>query len=58
MKKRKAVPAAADTGTAAVTQLTLTVFRLNGTLLHWGDRLVEPLGLTSARWQMLSLIHI
>lgn len=58
MKKRDAVAAAADTGAAAVTQLTLTVFRLNGMLLHWGDRLVEPLGLTSARWQMLGAIAL
>ena len=40
-------------GPEAVTRLTLTVFRLNGVLLNWGDRLVEPLALTSARWQML-----
>ena len=44
--------------TAAVTQLALTVFRLNGALLHWGDQLVAPLGLTSARWQMLGAIHL
>lgn len=43
---------------ATVTRLTLTVFRLNGALLHWGDRLVEPLGLTSARWQMLGAIAL
>lgn len=43
---------------AAVTDLTLTVFRLNGALLHWGDRLVAPLGLTSARWQMLGAIAL
>lgn len=30
----------------------------NGLLLHWGDRLVEPLGLTSARWQMLGAIAL
>jgi DNA-binding MarR family transcriptional regulator len=47
-----------DAGTKAVTHLTLTVFRLNGMLLHWGDRLVEPLGLTSARWQMLGAIAL
>ncbi len=46
----------AAAGAEAVTHLTLTVFRLNGVLLHWGDRLVEPLGLTSARWQMLGAI--
>ncbi len=40
------------------TYLTLTIFRLNGVLLHWGDLLVEPLGLTSARWQMLGAIAL
>lgn len=47
-----------DRRTAAITQTALTVFRLNGELLHWGDRLVEPLGLTSARWQMLGAIAL
>ena len=36
----------------------LTVFRLNGRLLNWGDHLVAPLGLTSARWQMLGAIAL
>lgn len=58
MSKRDTTPAAADTQAEALTQLVLTVFRLNGTLLHWGDRLVEPLGLTSARWQMLGAIAL
>ena len=59
MNKRDAFPAAANAkGATAVTQLTLTVFRLNGALLSWGDRLVEPLGLTSARWQMLGAIAL
>lgn len=43
---------------AAVTQLTLAVFRLNGVLLNWGDQLVAPLSLTSARWQMLGAIAL
>src|SRR5690606_10658343 len=30
----------------------------NGVLLHWGDQLVAPLGLTSARWQMLGAIAL
>lgn len=42
----------------ALTQLTLTVFRLNGVLLQWGDSLARPLGLTSARWQMLGAIAL
>lgn len=42
----------------AITDLTLAVFRLNGVLLQWGDELVAPLGLTSARWQMLGAIAL
>ncbi|WP_236597218.1 MarR family winged helix-turn-helix transcriptional regulator [Paraburkholderia hiiakae] len=34
----------------------LDLFRLNNGLLTSGDRLVEGLGLTSARWQMLGAI--
>lgn len=47
-----------DAAAQAITHLTLAVFRLNGVLLHWGDRLVEPLGLTSARWQMLGALAL
>jgi len=43
---------------AAMSDISLTVFRLNAKLLQWGDRLVEPLGLTSARWQMLGAIAL
>lgn len=42
----------------AATELILEVFRLNGRLLAAGDRLVEPLGLTSARWQVLGAIAL
>lgn len=34
----------------------LELFRLNSRLLTAGDRLVAPLGLTSARWQILGTI--
>jgi DNA-binding MarR family transcriptional regulator len=34
----------------------LDFFRLNSLLLTAGDRLVAPLGLTSARWQILGAI--
>lgn len=51
-------PSPPDANTKAFTDLTLLVFRLNGVLLHWGDALVEPLGLTSARWQMLGAISL
>lgn len=39
-----------------ITDLVLEVFRLNGRLLAAGDALVEDLGLTSARWQVLGAI--
>lgn len=37
--------------------IMLDLFRLNSGLLTSGDRLVESLGLTSARWQMLGAIR-
>jgi DNA-binding MarR family transcriptional regulator len=40
----------------ALTGLLLTMFRANNLTLAWGDRLVAPLGLTSARWQILGAI--
>lgn len=40
----------------ALTSLMLDLFRLNSLLLTLGDRLVAPLGLTSARWQVLGAI--
>jgi DNA-binding MarR family transcriptional regulator len=39
-----------------LTDLILTLFRVNNRTLSWGDRLVAPLGLTSARWQVLGAI--
>ena len=41
-----------------VTEIILIVFRLNARLLEQGDRLVQPLGLTSARWQVLGAIAL
>ncbi|GAB3102237.1 MarR family winged helix-turn-helix transcriptional regulator [Lysobacter terrae] len=41
---------------AAISELILTVFRLNGRFLAAGDRLVEEFGLTSARWQVLGAV--
>ena len=41
---------------AALTDLILDLFRLNSLILREGDRLVAPLGLTSARWQILGAI--
>ena len=40
----------------ALTGLVLELFRLNSLLLTAGDRLVAPLKLTSARWQILGAI--
>lgn len=36
----------------------LSIFRLNARLLEQGDQLVAPLGLTSARWQVLGAIAL
>ena len=41
---------------AVVSELIISIFRLNGRLLTAGDALVEPYGLTSARWQVLGAI--
>src|SRR5258708_34573018 len=43
---------------AAVSELIVAVFRLNGRLLVAGDRLVASLGLTSARWQVPGAIAL
>ena len=41
-----------------LTELILTVFLANGELLLSGDKLVKPLGLTSARWQILGALAL
>ncbi|WP_454624091.1 MarR family winged helix-turn-helix transcriptional regulator [Bradyrhizobium cenepequi] len=51
-------PPSSDRETDALTQLILEVFRLNGSLIAAGDRLVADLGLTSARWQVLGAIAL
>ncbi|OJT25289.1 MarR family transcriptional regulator [Archangium sp. Cb G35] len=40
----------------AFTELVLEVFRLNGLALEAGERLTGPLGLSSARWQVLGVV--
>ncbi len=40
----------------AFTELVLEVFRLNGLALEAGERLAGPLGLSSARWQVLGVV--
>lgn len=52
MSKSKHSPAG-----AVMTELVLETFRLNGRLLASGDKLVQLLGLSSARWQVLGAIH-
>src|SRR5712691_4906458 len=42
----------------ALTDLILEVFRLHGLLLATGDRLTHPLGLSSARWQVLDALDL
>jgi hypothetical protein len=41
----------------AFTELILEIFQFNGRLLAAGDRLAKPLGLTSARWQVIGAIE-
>lgn len=40
----------------AFSDLLVEVFRVNGLLLSAGDRLAQPAGLTSARWQVLGVV--
>jgi DNA-binding MarR family transcriptional regulator len=42
---------------AALTDLILEVFRVNGNLLREGDRISRPAGQTSSRWQVLGAIE-
>ncbi len=41
-----------------LTDLVLTVFRLNGALTDWGDAFASVEGLSTARWQMLGAIAL
>lgn len=41
-----------------VTEVMLQVFRVNGRFLEKGDQLLEPLGLSSARMQVLGAIAL
>lgn len=40
----------------ALTSLILEIFRTNGQMLNAGNKLTEPYGLTSARWQVIGAI--
>lgn len=44
--------------TDQLTQVILSVFRLNGALTEWGDRFVLPEELTSTRWRMLGAVAL
>lgn len=39
-----------------LTEIMLLIFQINGRLLEKGDEMVAPLGLSSARWQVLGAI--
>ena len=39
------------------TEIVLEVFRVNRLLLDAGDALTAPVGLTSARWQVLGIVE-
>jgi DNA-binding MarR family transcriptional regulator len=39
-----------------LTAIALSVFKLNGQLIEWGNHFAQPHGLTSARWQVLGAI--
>lgn len=41
----------------AFTDLILEVFRVNGLLLEVGNQLTQPVGLSSARWQVLGVVE-
>jgi DNA-binding MarR family transcriptional regulator len=41
-----------------LTEVTLSVFHLNGLLIEWGDRFSAPHGITSARWQVLGAMAL
>ena len=40
----------------ALTAVILETFRLNGALLAAGNKLTKPMGMTSARWQVMGAI--
>ncbi len=41
-----------------LTTIALSVFKLNGQLIEWGNHFSQPHGLTSARWQVLGAISL
>ena len=55
MSDPKTLPEASEAG-AALTELMLETFRLNGRLIALGDRMTSVIGLSSARWQVLGAV--
>ncbi|GJD65613.1 MarR family winged helix-turn-helix transcriptional regulator [Methylobacterium frigidaeris] len=55
---RRPGPADPDRSRRALSGLVIEVFRLNGDLIEAGDALVQDLGLTSARWQVLGAVAL
>lgn len=47
-----------STKAAKLTTIALSVFKLNGQLIEWGNHFSQPHGLTSARWQVLGAISM
>lgn len=41
----------------AFTELIIEIFRVNGLVLQAGDQLTAPVGLSSARWQVLGVVE-
>lgn len=56
MAKPVKAPSGHTRSGAAFTEVVFEVFRLNGSLLAAGDRLTKPIGLTSARWQVMGTL--
>jgi len=48
---------ASTTPTDPWTQFALAVFRANALIVDAGNDIVEPIGQTSARWQILGRVH-
>lgn len=44
--------------TDTLSKIAVSIFRLNGELIEWGNHFARPLGITSARWQVLGAIAI
>ena len=47
-----------STKASTLTSIVMSVFKLNGHLIEWGNQFSDQHGLTSARWQMLGAIML